>query len=45
VLRGKTIDEIAPGAVGRSLVEGRATIDGKGDSKGHYTLGLVEAFW
>ena len=45
VLRGKTIDEIAPGAIGRSLVEGRATIDGKGDSKGHYTLGLVEAFW
>ncbi len=45
VLRGKPIDEIAPGAIGRSLVEGRATLDGKGDSKGHYTLGLAEAFW
>jgi len=45
VLRGKPIDEIAPGAVGRSLVEGRATLEGKGDSKGHYTLGLAEAFW
>jgi hypothetical protein len=44
-LRGKPIDEIAPGAVGRSLVEGRAALDGKGDSKGHYTLGLVEAYW
>lgn len=45
VLRGKPIAEIAPGAVGRSLVEGRASLDGKGDSKGHYTLGLAEAFW
>ncbi len=45
VLRGKPIVEIAPGAVGRSLIEGRATLDGKGDSKGHYTLGLAEAFW
>lgn len=45
VLRGKAIAEIAPGAVGRSLIEGRATLEGKGDSKGHYTLGLAEAFW
>jgi Aspartyl protease len=45
VLRGKPIAEIAAGAVGRSLVEGRATLEGKGDSKGHYTLGLAEAFW
>ncbi|HWB81404.1 MAG TPA: aspartyl protease family protein [Nannocystaceae bacterium] len=45
VLRGKPIAEIPAGAVGRSLVEGRATLDGKGDSKGHYTLGLAEAFW
>lgn len=45
VLRGKPIDEVAPGAVGRSLVEGRATLEGKGASKGHYTLGLAEAFW
>lgn len=45
VLRGKPIDEIAPGAAGRSLVEGRATLDGSNGSKGHYTLGLAEAFW
>lgn len=44
-LRGKPIDAIAPGATGRSLVEGRAALEGKGESKGHYTLGLVEAFW
>lgn len=45
VLRGKPIDEIAPGAVGRSLVEGRATVDGKGDPKRNFTIGLAEAFW
>ncbi|MBC8071451.1 MAG: retropepsin-like domain-containing protein [Deltaproteobacteria bacterium] len=45
VLRGKPIAEIPAGAIGRSLVEGRATLEGKGDSKGHYTLGLAEAFW
>lgn len=45
VLRGATITEIAPGQVGRSLVEGKASLDGKADTKGHYTLGLVEAFW
>lgn len=44
-LRGVTIGEIAPGKVGRSLVEGKASVDGKTDTKGHYTLGLVEAFW
>lgn len=44
-LRGATIAEIAPGQVGRSLVEGKASLDGKTESKGHYTLGLVEAFW
>lgn len=45
VLRGKPIDEIAPGASGRSLVEGRASLDGSSDSRGRYTLGLAEAFW
>jgi hypothetical protein len=45
VLRGASIGEIAPGATGRSLVDGRATFEGGGDSKGHYTLGLAEAFW
>jgi len=44
-LRGATISEIAPGGVGRSLVEGKASLDGKTDTKGHYTLGLVEAYW
>ncbi len=44
-LRGATITEIAPGKVGRSLVEGKASLDGKADTKGHYTLGLVEAYW
>ena len=44
-LRGASIDEIAPGKVGRSLVEGKASLDGTDDSKGHYTLGLVEAYW
>jgi len=38
-LRGATIPEIAPGKVGRALVEGKA------DTKGHYTLGLAEAYW
>jgi clan AA aspartic protease (TIGR02281 family) len=44
-LRGATIAEIAPGKVGRALVEGKASVDGKADTKGHYTLGLVEAYW
>jgi hypothetical protein len=44
-LRGATISEIAPGKVGRALVEGKASVDGKADTKGHYTLGLVEAYW
>ena len=44
-LRGATIPEIAPGKVGRALVEGKANVDGKADTKGHYTLGLAEAFW
>lgn len=44
-LRGAAIDEIAPGKVGRSLVEGKASLDGNDDTKGHYTLGLVEAYW
>ena len=44
-LRGASISEIAPGKVGRSLVEGKASLDGKADTKGHYTLGLVEAYW
>ena len=38
-LRGATVAEIGPGKVGRSLVEGKT------DTKGHYTLGLVEAYW
>lgn len=45
MLRGATIEEIAPGTVGRALVEGKATVDGKTDTKGHYTLGLAEAYW
>lgn len=44
-LRGAAIAEIGPGEVGRSLVEGKASVDGKADTKGHYTLGLTEAFW
>lgn len=44
-LRGATIPEIAPGKVGRALVEGKASVDGKSDTKGHYTLGLAEARW
>lgn len=44
-LRGATIPEIAPGKVGRALVEGKASVDGKSDTKGHYTLGLAEAYW
>jgi hypothetical protein len=43
-LPGETIEEIGPGEVGRSLVEGRAN-DGRGKSKGHYQLGLAEAYW
>ncbi len=45
VLRGAPIAEIAPGTTGRSLVEGKASLDGKTDTKGHYTLGLTEAYW
>lgn len=44
-LRGATIERVDPGQVGRSLVEGRASLEGKGDSKGHFTLGLAEAYW
>lgn len=44
-LRGAPIAEIAPGKVGRSLVEGKASLDGESDKKGHYTLGLAEAYW
>lgn len=44
-LRGATIAEIPPGKVGRALVEGKASVDGKTDTKGHYTLGLAEAYW
>ncbi len=44
-LVGAEIDEIAPGATGRSLVEGKATLEGSGDSRGHYTLGLSRAYW
>lgn len=44
VLPGKTIEEIGPGEVGRSLVEGKAN-SGRGKSKGHYQLGLAEAYW
>ncbi|MCH9687986.1 MAG: retroviral-like aspartic protease family protein [Deltaproteobacteria bacterium] len=45
-LRGAPIEAIAPGQVGRSLVEGKASLEGtKTDTKGHYTLGLVEAYW
>jgi len=44
-LLGAEVDEIAPGATGRSLVEGKATLEGSGDSRGHYTLGLSRAYW
>lgn len=44
-LRGEAIDLIPPGEMRRSLVEGRASIEGKGESRGHYTLGLAEAYW
>lgn len=44
-LVGAEIDEIAPGATGRSLVEGRATLEGNGDSRGDYALGLAQAYW
>ncbi|MEM9463625.1 MAG: retropepsin-like aspartic protease [Myxococcota bacterium] len=44
-LRGAAIAEIAPGKVGRSLVEGKVSLDGNDDTKDHYTLGLVEAYW
>jgi hypothetical protein len=44
-LRGKAIPIIPAGEVGRSLVDGRASVEGNGDSKGHYTLGLAEAYW
>lgn len=44
-LTGAKIETVPPGEIGRSLVEGRATLDGKGDSRGHYTLGLAEAYW
>ncbi|MCA9706610.1 MAG: retroviral-like aspartic protease family protein [Myxococcales bacterium] len=45
VLRGASIAEVAPGKVGRSLVEGKASLEGSADTKGHYTLGLAEAYW
>jgi hypothetical protein len=45
VLRGKPIERIEPGEIGRSLVEGRTSLEGTDASTGHYTLGLVEAFW
>lgn len=44
-LRGERIEAVGPGETGRSLVEGRASLDGSGSSKGHYTLGLAEAYW
>jgi clan AA aspartic protease (TIGR02281 family) len=44
-LRGAKIDRIEPGQTGRSLVEGRASHEGGPETKGHYTLGLEEAFW
>lgn len=44
-LVGAKIDEIAPGAVGRSLVEGKAKLEGSADSSGHYTLRLARAQW
>ena len=43
-LRGEPIPEIGPGEVGRSLVEGKAS-DGRSGGKGHYQLGLAEAYW
>jgi hypothetical protein len=43
-LVGKTIPLIEPGEVGKSLVQGEAS-SGPGGSKGHYQLGLSQAFW
>jgi hypothetical protein len=44
MLVGKTIAVIQPGEVGKSLVQGEAS-SGQGGSKGHYQLGLQQAFW
>ena len=44
-LRGATVAVIEPGATGRSLVKGEASTGRKSKSKGHYQLGLAEAYW
>ncbi len=43
-LRGEAVPEIAPGATGESLVEGRATTKDH-DTELGYVLSLVEAYW
>ncbi len=44
-LLGETVDEIAPGQVGRSLVKGKVGSGARSKSEGHFTLGLSEAYW
>jgi hypothetical protein len=44
-LLGTPIDRIEPGATGRSLVEGQASVEGIVRSQGTFTLTLFEAFW
>ena len=44
-LLGATIDEIAPGEVGQALVKGKVSSGARGKSKGHFKLGLAEAYW
>ena len=38
-------DEIAPGEVGQALVKGKVSSGARGKSKGHFKLGLAEAYW
>ncbi len=44
-LYGKVIGEIAPGEIGRSLVKGKVGGGARSQSKGHFKLGLSEAYW
>ena len=43
-LRGAAVPEIAPGAIGESLVEGRATTEDR-DTELGFVISLVEAYW
>ena len=44
-LYGKVVGEIGPGEIGRSLVKGKVGSSARGKSKGHFKLGLSEAYW